>query len=462
MTHLLASAESANPERSSQIKALAGKAGVYNSKLAYEEFLNEFGKPRFKKLLDLGGNLQRPLWASTSTKNPSYRDVMYVEELIANHTVDTVPPATLTAFIDHGIAEETISKDLDQITEHFSKLNQLGISIDTVTETLETEGVKTFSDAFNGLLSVIEDRRKQEVDRLGKLHSIVKTRLDSLCKEKFVGRLFEHDPSLWTESPDGQKEIIQRMDWLEAPWNFKEVSDQIQGLLDELKKDGITNALVLGMGGSSLAPEVFSIIQASSEINSHNGLSVSILDSTHPDAVDQIAEINPISKTIFIVSSKSGTTGEINAFFNYFFEKAKKEIGDKAGSHFIAITDPGTKLEKLAREKNFRKIITANPKVGGRNSALTAFGLVPAALCGVDITKMMEITQFSTKWFKPDREIGENPGVVLGAIIGEATIHGQDKLTILADDEWNSFGCLDGAIDCGKQWKKRERHPSNS
>ena len=142
---------------------LAGKAGIFNTQLAYKQFLEEFGKPRFQKLLALGGKYQRPLWASTSTKNPKYRDVMYVEELIAKHTVNTVPPATLSAFVDHGVAVETISKNLNQAVEHFIKLEKLGISIDEVTNTLETEGVQAFIDAFNGLLLVIDERRKQEV-----------------------------------------------------------------------------------------------------------------------------------------------------------------------------------------------------------------------------------------------------------------------------------------------------------
>jgi len=436
---MLAKEDQDNSVGTSLSGELEGKAGIFNTQLAYKQFLEEFGKQRFQKLLALGGKYQRPLWASTSTKNPKYRDVMYVEELIAKHTVNTVPPVTLSAFVDHGVAVETISKNLNQAVEHFIKLEKLGISIDEVTNTLETEGVQAFIDAFKGLLLVINERRKQEVSRLGMLFPKVQARLAILEKEDYVKRLFDHDPNLWTESPEGQKEILQRMDWLEAPWNTKEVTDQITGLLDELIEDGITNALILGMGGSSLAPEVFSTIQLQGGNRSSKNVSVSILDSTHPDSVAQAAEQNPVTKTIFIVSSKSGTTGEINAFFNFFFDKARKEIGDKAGSHFIVITDPGTKLEKVAQEKNFRRIITANPRVGGRNSALTAFGLAPANLCGVDTRKMIDQMLFSAKWFSPDQVIGGNPGVVLGSILGEAAINGLDKLTILADDEWNSF-----------------------
>ncbi len=424
--------------RAIEINDLRGKAAIYNSRLAYQEFKEIFSTPRFKALIGKGAKRQRPLWASTSTKNPSYRDVLYVEELIGKDTVNTVPPATLSAFLDHGETIETISKDINQIEPFFARLKDVNISIDAVAETLEKEGVKAFQDAFTGLLSVIEERCKLDTNRLGSLLPLVKERLVQLEAIDFGSRLWQHDASLWTTSPAGQKEISQRMGWLDAPWDLKSVTDQVGGLINELSAEGFTNALILGMGGSSLAPEVFSKIQ-SHENTGGKRITVSILDSTHPDAVLAAADQNPVEKTIFIVSSKSGTTGEINAFFNYFYEIAKKKLGVKAGSHFIAITDPGTKLELLAKEKNFRRIISANPLVGGRNSALTAFGIVPAILCGINVEKLMNVVEFNGKWFQPDQKIEGNPGVVLGAIIGAAATSGKDKLTILADDEWNAF-----------------------
>lgn len=421
-----------------QVNDLVGKAAIYNSRLAYQEFNAIFNDHRFKELEKKGANLQRPLWASTSTKNPDYRDVLYVEELIGKDTVNTIPPVTLTAFLDHGNVGESISMDIEKITPFFNQLDKLGININEITDSLEKEGVQAFIDAFNSLISAIETRRYSETNRLGDLFSKVKERVEQLEKTDFPKRLWNHDPNLWTNSPDGQKEITQRMDWLDAPWQLRDVTDQLGGLLEGLINDRITNAVVLGMGGSSLAPEVFSKIQEVQQTGKKS-LLLSILDSTHPDEVLNISAHNPIEKTIFIVSSKSGTTGEINAFFNYFYELARKQLGDDAGSHFIAITDPGTKLEQLAREKHFRKIITANPKVGGRNSALTAFGLVPAMLCGVDLEKMMNYTCFNGTWFRPEHSIIGNPGIVLGAILGEAAKNGRNKLTILADDEWKNL-----------------------
>lgn len=423
---------------SENLTSMKGKAAIYNSRLAYKEFTIRFGQKRFTALLNKGANVQRPLWASTSTKNPAYPDVMYVEELVGKNTVNTIPPTTLTAFLDHGKVKETISDDLAMIDPFFKKLDELGIEIDEVTDTLEQEGVKAFVDAYNSLISVIETRRNTEILRLGPLASKVKTRLEQLRNEKYIERLWVHDPTLWTDQPDGQKEIVQRMDWLDAPWGYESIKSQTQGLLQQLKQEGITNALILGMGGSSLAPEVFSKI-ISAENENIPGLRVSILDSTHPDEVNLAAKNNPVERTIFIVSSKSGTTGEINAFFNYFYEIARKVLGDNAGSHFIAITDPGTRLELVAKEKHFRKVITANPRVGGRNSALTAFGLVPAILAGIDVDRLLAAIHYYGDWFKHTDIIENNPGVVLGAIIGEAALAEKNKITIIADDEWNNL-----------------------
>jgi transaldolase/glucose-6-phosphate isomerase len=415
---------------------LLGKAAIYNAKKAYQLFMREFKSGRFQKIKEHGGNPQRPLWASTSTKNPEYRDVMYIEELIGADTVNTVPPATLTAFLDHGVVAERITRELEPINEYFISLEKLGVFIDNVTEELEVEGVQAFSDSYNKLVDVIESRRVGVTQGLGLLGPEVIDRLKGLADTNFSSRLFDHDPALWTISSEGQKEIVQRLDWLEAPWKTEESLNQVEGLLSELKLEGFTHALILGMGGSSLAPEVFAAINGTDKF----GLKVSILDSTHPEEVLAVEKRIPLDKTLFIVSSKSGTTAEINAFYSYFYEKMQKILGPQVGSHFLAITDPDTRLAKMATEKSFRRVIIANAKVGGRNSALTAFGLAPAALMGIDTAELVKNTLYNAKWFLPEYTVYENPGIVLGTIIGTAALNGVDKLTILADPDWVPFG----------------------
>ena len=425
---------------SNLINDLLGKAAIANAKLAYELFKSEFSSERFNKLDKAGAQIQRPLWASTSTKNPKYRDVIYIEELIGVNTVNTVPPATLDAFADHGKAALTIEKDVEECKKDLQSLESMGISMSQVTQELEDEGVKAFSDAFDSLLISVDERRKEQVGGLSSYSENVKKRLIKLEKEKFVERMFAHDPTLWTSDPKGQEEIRIRMDWTSAPWDSEELLTNLDTLLADCRKAGFTHALLLGMGGSSLAPETLRLINGLTRYKNANGLDLRVLDSTNPDEVLLARQSIPINKTLFIVASKSGTTGEINAFFQYFWNEVSQECKNEPGLHFMAITDPNTKLENLARDRGFWKIFNANPNVGGRNSALTAFGLVPTALVGMDVREYLQNAQRMAIQCKPENSIHANPGVVLGVILAEAAMRGQDKLTIIADSEWNAIG----------------------
>lgn len=427
-------------ELSNQVKQCYGQAAIANARLAYELFLSVFSSDRFKKLQDLDAQFQRPLWASTSTKNPNYRDVIYIEELIGNDTVNTVPPATLTAFADHGNSSITIDKNLAVSKQKLQDLEDIGISMEKVTSELEEEGVKAFADAFSALLQSVEQRRQEQISGLGELPLAVNKRLKKLEADNFVTRLFNHDPSLWTMDEKGQAEIKIRMDWLSAPWDSESLLQTLYTLLAEARSAGFTHALLLGMGGSSLATEVLRLVNGVSDYQGNPGLDLSVLDSTNPDEVMLAKERSPLGKTLFIVASKSGTTGEINAFFQYFWEEITREFGLNAGKHFLAITDPDTKLDRLARERKFWKVINANPRVGGRNSALTAFGLVPAALLGLDVKELLFKAQSAASSCKPENTIYANPGVVIGAVLAEAAMVGLDKLTVVTDSEWVSFG----------------------
>lgn len=417
---------------------LAGKAAIANTKLAYRLFEHKFSEKRVSILRAKGAQIQRPLWASTSTKNPEYRDVLYIEELIAPETVNTVPPSTLDAFYDHGNVDLTIHNNLDGAEKIFNELEALGISLNAVTLQLEEEGVKSFADAFTQLLDAVEQRRVTAVSELGSITPAVKDQISRLDKAKFVTRLYQKDATLWSKEKVDQVEIYERMNWLTAPWDSQEFSRDLHTLAQECKLLGYNHAVLLGMGGSSLAPEVLSLINGSGR--DQTGLTLTILDSTDPEQVSLVEKAAPLENTIFLVASKSGTTAEINAFLAYFWDRAQKRFGEKAGEHFIAITDPETRLEKLAQSRGFWKIYTADPKVGGRNSALTAFGLVPAALIGMDVDKLLENAVRTAELCLEEKPISSNPGVVLGAILGAAANSGKDKLTLITDREWIPFG----------------------
>jgi len=415
---------------------LAGKAAIANARLAYRQFEETFNSKRFEELQRYGAQVQRPLWASTSTKNPQYRDVLYVEELIAPDSVNTVPPATLEAFLAHGQVQTSIYKDSENVRELFAELESIGISIKQVTDELEVEGVQAFSAAYTSLLNSVELRRVSASEELGSLSEKVRQQIASLEEIDFVPRFFAGDPSLWTSDVNGQEEIKNRMNWISTPYDMRTRISDIIHLARDYRDKGFTDAVLLGMGGSSLAPEVISKILGTGE----QGLNLKMLDSTDPEQVQTIAENTPAEKTLYIVASKSGTTGEINAFLDYFWHRTERFDPQNTGAHFIAITDPGTKLANLAASRNFSGIFLGDPQVGGRNSALTSFGMVPAALLGIDLGKLTQNAVNMADMCNEGRPLRANPGIVLGAILGAAALDGKNKVTLITDGKWAPFG----------------------
>ncbi len=396
---------------------LRGKIAIANAKVAYEAFQEVASDVRFGKLQLARANYQRPLWASTSTKDPAYPDTLYIDELIGPATVNTVPPATLEAFKEHGTAAATLTADLDAAHQALADLETAGVSLAQATQDLEDAGVKSFADAFTDLLNVVDERRAAAVAQLGPLQASVKETLAQLEADSVATRIQEHDATLWTDDPDGQAEVKIRLGWLDLPETSRNLAEEATVFAQEVKAAGIKKVLLLGMGGSSLGPEVMArTFNISPE-------TFSILDSTDPAQVAETAANFPPSETLYIVASKSGGTAETMSAFYYFWEQSG---GD--GSHFVAITDPGSNLEKMATERSFRKIFRADSNVGGRYSALTAFGLVPAALQGVDLTEAL------------NRAARANGGTALGAVMGTAALAGRGKVTILTDDAFSTFG----------------------
>lgn len=421
---------------------LKGKAAIANAKLAYDEYHKTFAGRRWENLKVKGARVQRPLWASTSTKNPNYPDTIYVDNLIGPETVNTVPPATLDAFKDHGKAEMTLMRDLDQAQNDIDQLEAAGISMAVMTQELEDEGVKAFADAFAQLLATIDERRKNAASSLGPLADSVSQRIAQLEADSVPARLWKHDPSLWAPAKDkaGQHEVTIRMGWLDSTDKARMKLSEYQNFVKEIQSDGIDRVLVLGMGGSSLTAEVFSLLFAAASSSPSGrgdrgeGIRLGILDSTDPAQVAEAAKNYPPDKSLYIVASKSGGTAEVMAAFNYFWKLSKKD-----GSHFIATTDPGTSLEALARKRNFRKIFTADEFVGGRYSALTDFGLVPAALLGVDLNRLLDRADWMRAQCAEGIPAARNPGIALGAVLGESALRGRDKLTVVADAALSAF-----------------------
>jgi transaldolase/glucose-6-phosphate isomerase len=246
------------------------------------------------------------------------------------------------------------------------------------------------------------------------------------CLEKgaVIRRIWDRDWTVW--KPE-DREISNRLGWLDAPWTAEEGVSDLEDFAASVRRDGLTHAVVLGMGGSSLAPELFARTFATAP----GGLEVEILDTTEPGAVADAGARLDIRETLFLVSSKSGTTAELLALLSFFFDRARRELGDeRAGSRFVAVTDPGTPLERLAGSLHFRRVFHGRPDIGGRFSALSAFGLLPAALKGVDLRHLLGAARSVADACRI-ANLTDNPGAFLGAVLGTAALRSLDKLTFL-------------------------------
>ena len=421
--------------------SLCGKVAIANAKLAYQRYKRLFAGARWEKLQAKGARVQRLLWASTSTKNKTYSDVLYVEELIAPDTVNTIPPATMDAFRDHGKVRLSLEENIDQAKQVMVSLEQVGISIDAVTVELVDEGVQQFADAFDKLLGAIARKRtgnlgaklnSQTCELPPELQKLVTASLESWRHDGSVRRLWAGDASLWTGSDEAKW-----LGWLGiVEEQHKRIGD-LGDLAGDIHKQGFTHIVLLGMGGSSLGPEVF----AETFKHQDGCVDLLVLDSTDPAQIRTIeSKIDP-AKTLFIVSSKSGSTLEPNILKQYFFECVKRAVGtDKAGSRFIAVTDPGSKLQTIAERDGFRHIAFGVPSIGGRYSVLSDFGLVPAVAMGLDVGRLLDNTAMMVRSCAADVPAADNPGVVLGTVLGVLGKAGRDKVTIVASPGIADFG----------------------
>jgi transaldolase/glucose-6-phosphate isomerase len=423
-----------NIREQSLLHGLSGKVAIANAKLTYQRYQELFSGARWQALAGRGAQTQRLLWASTSTKNPSYRDVIYVEELIGPDTVNTIPLPTFEAFREHGQPRASLMEDIDSACDTMAMLAEVGISMRDVTEKLLADGVQLFSDAFDKLLKAVEKQSKEagagKINRLTyklpePLAAAVKGSLAEWRAQGKVRKLWGRDASLWTG-----KDEAQWLGWLGITNGQLAHIQRLTRITEVAKSAGISHVLLLGMGGSSLCPEVmkmtFGKISGFPELH--------VLDSTDPAQVKTFENKVDLKNTLFIVSSKSGSTLEPNIFKQYFFDRVTKVVGMKeAGNRFLAITDPGSKMQQVAESDGFRRVFFGWANIGGRYSALSDFGLVPAAIMGVDVAKFLERTDEMVCACMPSVPVEENPGVVLGTILGIAAKQfGRDKLTIIA------------------------------
>ncbi len=257
--------------------------------------------------------------------------------------------------------------------------------------------------------------------------------LSTLAENDVLQRIWEGDHTLWKPDP---AEITNRLGWLDIPHRIEKSLPRIHSLVGDLQNEGYTDVLLLGMGGSSLAPELFSLIFG----NESSPLSLAVLDSTDPEAVRTHRERLDPGQTLFIVATKSGSTVETLSFFKYFFNWTKDALGpQEAGAHFLGITDPGSELIEEGERMGFRDLFLNDPNIGGRYSVLSFFGLVPAALVGVDLGKLLLRAQKMMGKCAPDAAPQEHPGAFLGNVLGILAKNGRDKITFTTPPAISSF-----------------------
>jgi transaldolase/glucose-6-phosphate isomerase len=428
-----------DPTEKERLTTLKGKVAIANAKLAYQHYKRLFSGPRWEKLKAKGARPQRLLWASTGTKNKDFSDVLYVEELIGPDTVNTVPPATLDAFRDHGKPRDSLEENIEDAKRVLAELEKSGISLDAITAELVKDGVKLFADAADKLYGAVAHKRaavlghgidRQELKLGIHIGKAVEDATEEWRASAKIRRLWQHDKSVWTGTDEDKW-----LGWLNSA-AAADIADY-EDFAQRVKGQNFSDAVVLGMGGSSLGPEVL----AETFANTAGFPKLHVLDSTDPAQVRSLQASINLANTLFIVSSKSGGTTEPNVMKDYFFERVSEAIGaEKAGHRFIAVTDPGSSLEKVATKRGFARVFHGDPSIGGRYSVLSPFGLVPAAIAGIDIGTLLKHTLSMVRSCGPDVPPHENPGVQLGLAMGLAGLEGRDKVTILSSKKIADFG----------------------
>jgi transaldolase/glucose-6-phosphate isomerase len=411
---------------------LRGKAGLANARAAYQRYKQIFLGDRFARLREAGAAVQRPLWASTGVKDPRYSDTMYVDGLVAPDTVNTMPMNTLLAAADHATidgatADEDPAADLQALAD-------AGIDLHDVTRKLLEDGVDKFVEPMEKLLAGIEYKRENVVlERPASVEGSIPDELEppiarrvrTAREEDVAGRIWRKDDTLWGEH--GAPEVGNRLGWLTVTESMREHLGDLLAFADEVRDEGTTDVVLLGMGGSSLAPEV--IRRSFGDQPGRPRLHV--LDSTDAGAIRGVEAAIDLDHALFLVSTKSGGTIETISLFRHFWSR-------RADGHaFVAITDGGSGLEELAREHGFRRIFLNDPDIGGRYSALSYFGLVPAALMGADVEGMLDSAGVAEQNTQAG---GVSDGLWLGIAWGELALAGRDKLTYVIDPPLESFG----------------------
>lgn len=424
-----------------ELADLLGRAAIANAALAYRDFQETVATPRFQALREKGARVQRPLWASTGAKNPEYSDVLYIDSLIAPDTVNTMPPATLDSYLDHGVVALSLEPAIPGAERVMQSLEDNGVSMTEVTDKLLADGVRAFADSFVTLLANVEEKKAALLAShyaaavaLGDSQPAVAAAASELAERHAVRRIWDADHTLWKPDPT---ELSNRLGWLTLPTDMRPHASDLQSFADEVRGMGVRDVVLLGMGGSSLGAEALRTVFGEADGRPR----LTVLDTTVPAWIAAARDAIDVSHALFLVSSKSGGTLETLAGYRCFRSLADAALGSAdAGRRVVAITDAGSGLDRLAREEGFLRIFLNPETIGGRYSVLSFFGLVPAALTGIDVMALLDRAALMQCACAPSVPAEAHPGLQLGAALGALAKAGRDKLTFVTTPGLGSFG----------------------
>lgn len=417
---MLQRAAAARPAEADRCAVLRGRTAYALASLIDAQWRAAIDDKRFRALAESGAQPPLLLYRCRSA------DALAL--LVGEHTAIALPPGTL---LDPG-AEIPLAlerdADLAIARGQLDSLQQFQISLASIGDGLERERVREVQRQVAAFLRATGRSLDGLRRELGPLREDVGRDLRELHEKEVVRRLWQKDPSLWSDAPEMQKEIRNRLGWLDLAAGAAGLLPDLADFAHDVRSEGIRHVVLLGMGGSSLAAEVLSRTVAGPE-----AARLRVLDTTDPEAILAAQRCAPMQETLYLAASKSGTTTEVGALLEYFWEEALRHLGRDASRHFVAVTDPGTPLEAVARERGFRRIFCTPPDVGGRYSALSAFGLLPAALMAVDLEGLVRGAAQMAQACRPTTEPGLNPGAVLGAAIAAGAARGLHMVTFLSD-----------------------------
>ncbi len=426
-----------------ELRNLLGKAAICQAKLAYQDFKETFASDRFRALQAKGAQVQRLAWAGTTTMNPAFSDMHYVEALIGPDTITVASPATIYAFLDRGRVSLTLEQDVMENHGVLGTLAAAGIDMEEVAAKLLDDGLRLLAGTFEKTVLAIDSKKADyeagehvAPDRLpGETPAGIHIEIPADIKEEnWLSRIWRRDHTVWKEEPG---EISNRLGWLNVTDAMTGQAPYLVNFANSIRDAGYRSVVLLGMGGSSLGAET--LRKSFGKLADYPQLIV--LDSTVPAAIRQVEQSIDLKRSLFLVSSKSGTTVETLSLYKYFRERVDKVVGQRwGGQSFVAITDPGTPLAELAEARSFLRSFLAPPDIGGRYSVLSPFGLLPAALAGIDIALLLKSAERMKESCAGYLETPDNPGAWLGGMISGMALRGRDKLTFICSPQIEDFG----------------------